>query len=131
MVEQSKAQSSNGKLHGRPFRTASAPSRRRTVTSLPNCRGLSPVNGAIQTPPGAKPSSRDSGKTLAVNTCRRELEPGEDVRKITFRARPTARAVRYELFTALDLACEPPRHPNEFERLLKTALAERPPYLPG
>ncbi|MFE5914797.1 hypothetical protein ACFQ6B_37765 [Streptomyces wedmorensis] len=26
------------------------------------------------------------GKTLAVNTCLRELEPGEDVRKITFRA---------------------------------------------
>ncbi|MFE9743158.1 hypothetical protein [Streptomyces sp. NPDC006477] len=41
------------------------------------------------------------GKTLAVNTCLRELEPGEDVRKITFRARPTARAVRYELFTAV------------------------------
>ena len=65
-------------------------------------------------------------KTLAVNTCLRELEPGEDVRKITFRARPTARAVRYELFTALDLAGEPPRHPSEFDRLLKTALAERP-----
>ncbi|MFJ9720983.1 AAA family ATPase [Streptomyces sp. NPDC101213] len=66
------------------------------------------------------------GKTLAVNICLRELEPGEDVRKITFRARPTARAVRYELFTALDLAGEPPRHPSEFDRLLKTALAERP-----
>ncbi|MFE7215616.1 hypothetical protein ACFU93_38080 [Streptomyces sp. NPDC057611] len=44
------------------------------------------------------------GKTLAVNICLRGLEPREDVRKITFRARPTARAVRYELFTALDLA---------------------------
>ncbi|MDP9612832.1 AAA family ATPase [Streptomyces demainii] len=66
------------------------------------------------------------GKTLAVNTCLHALEPGEDVRKITFRARPTARAVRYELFTALDLAGEPPRHPSEFDRLLKTALAERP-----
>jgi hypothetical protein len=66
------------------------------------------------------------GKTLAVNTCLRALEPGEDVCKITFRARPTARAVRYELFTALDLAGEPPRHPSEFDRLLKTALAERP-----
>ncbi|MFF3610091.1 AAA family ATPase [Streptomyces sp. NPDC002463] len=66
------------------------------------------------------------GKTLAVNTCLRELEPAEDVRKITFRARPIARAVRYELFTALDLAGEPPRHPSEFDRLLKTALAERP-----
>ncbi|MEU2688919.1 ATP-binding protein [Streptomyces hygroscopicus] len=66
------------------------------------------------------------GKTLAVNICLRALEPGEDVRKITFRARPTARAVRYELFTALDLAGEPPRHPSEFDRLLKMALAERP-----
>jgi hypothetical protein len=34
--------------------------------------------------------------------------------------------VRYELFTALDLAGGPPRHPSEFDRLLKTALAERP-----
>lgn len=66
------------------------------------------------------------GKTLAVNTCLREIEPHEDVRKVTFRARPTARAVRYELFTALDLAGEPPCHPSEFDRLLKTALAERP-----
>ncbi|MFI6125410.1 AAA family ATPase [Streptomyces sp. NPDC051064] len=68
------------------------------------------------------------GKTLAVNTCLRELEEveGEEVRRVTFRARPTARAVRYELFTALDLAGEPPRHPSEFDRLLKTALAERP-----
>ncbi|MFE0509577.1 AAA family ATPase [Streptomyces sp. NPDC058964] len=66
------------------------------------------------------------GKTLAVNICLRGLEPHEDVRKITFRARPTARAVRYELFTALGLAGEPPRHPSEFDRLLKSALAERP-----
>ena len=66
------------------------------------------------------------GKTLAVNTCLRELEPTEDVRRLTFRARPTARAVRYELFTALDLPGEPPRHPSEFDRLLKTALAEHP-----
>ncbi|MBJ6636741.1 hypothetical protein H4K36_00030 [Streptomyces sp. DHE7-1] len=28
------------------------------------------------------------GKTLAVNTCLRALEPGEDVRKITFRPGP-------------------------------------------
>lgn len=66
------------------------------------------------------------GKTLAVNICLRGLEPGEDVRKITFRARPTARAVCYELFTALDLAGQPPRHPSEFDRLLKMALAKRP-----
>ncbi len=38
------------------------------------------------------------GKTLAVNTCLRELEEtaGEEVCRVTFRARPTARAVRYE-----------------------------------
>ncbi len=67
------------------------------------------------------------GTTLAVSTCLRALEPGEDVRKVTFRARPTARAVRYELFTTLDLAGEAPRHPSEFNRLLKVALAECPP----
>ncbi|MEU4730429.1 ATP-binding protein [Streptomyces sp. NPDC023588] len=66
------------------------------------------------------------GQTLAVNTCLHTLDPGEDVRRITFRARPTARAVRYEMFTALGLAGAPPRHPSEFDRLLKTALAERP-----
>ncbi|MGW0778847.1 ATP-binding protein [Streptomyces sp. NPDC002835] len=64
----------------------------------------------------------------AVNTCLRELEAsrGEEVCKVTFCARPTARAVRYELFDALSLSGEPPRHPSEFDRLLKTALAERP-----
>ncbi len=44
----SSARSSRGRLHGRPLRTASAPSRRSTVTSFPNCLGLSPLNGAIQ-----------------------------------------------------------------------------------
>ncbi|MGO4462616.1 AAA family ATPase [Streptomyces sp. M-16] len=68
------------------------------------------------------------GKTLAVNTCLRELESedGEEVCRVMFRARPTARAVRYELFDALGLHGEPPRHPSEFDRLLKTVLAERP-----
>jgi len=66
------------------------------------------------------------GKTLAVNTCLRELEPDEDVHRITFRARPTARAVRHELFTSLGLPGEAPRHPSEFDRLLKTALAHHP-----
>ncbi len=66
------------------------------------------------------------GKTLAVNVCLRELEPAEDVRRVTFRARPTARAVRHELFAALGLPGEPPRHPSEFDRLLKAALAEKP-----
>lgn len=31
-----------------PLQTPSAPSRRKTITSLPNRRGLSPVNGAVQ-----------------------------------------------------------------------------------
>ncbi|MFE1558129.1 AAA family ATPase [Streptomyces sp. NPDC058734] len=68
------------------------------------------------------------GKTLAVNTCLHELEDthGEEVCRVTFRARPTARAVRYELFETLRLPGEPPRHPSEFDRLLKTVLAERP-----
>jgi len=39
---------SNGRLQGRPRRTASTPSRRSAVISLPNARGLSPVNGAVQ-----------------------------------------------------------------------------------
>jgi hypothetical protein len=60
------------------------------------------------------------GKTLAVNTCLRALEPaGEDVRRVTFRARPTARAVRYELFTVLDLAGEPPRHAQRGARVMQ------------
>lgn len=42
------ARSSRERLHGRPFRTASAPWRRNAVTSLPKARGLSPVNGGIQ-----------------------------------------------------------------------------------
>ncbi|PZX29916.1 hypothetical protein K373_06480 [Streptomyces sp. DvalAA-21] len=41
---------SSGRPHGRPLRTASAPSRRRTVTSFPKARGLSPVNGAVTNP---------------------------------------------------------------------------------
>lgn len=41
-------QSPRDRLHGRPSPTASALSRRRTVTSFPKERGLSPVNGAIQ-----------------------------------------------------------------------------------
>ncbi len=44
----SRARSSRGRLHGKPLRTTSAPWRRRTVTSLPKARGLSPENGAIQ-----------------------------------------------------------------------------------
>jgi len=44
----SRTRSSSGRPQGRPLRTGSAPSRRSAVMSLPNCRGLSPVNGAIQ-----------------------------------------------------------------------------------
>ncbi|MFF4355022.1 AAA family ATPase [Streptomyces sp. NPDC001530] len=66
------------------------------------------------------------GKTLAVNTCLRELEPGEEVRRIAFRSRPTARAVRHAIFTALGLAGGPPAHPSEFDRLLIDALSARP-----
>lgn len=39
---------SSGSDHGRPLRTGSAPSRRGAVISLPNCRRLTPVNGAVQ-----------------------------------------------------------------------------------
>lgn len=66
------------------------------------------------------------GKTLAVNCGLRELEPGEEVRQITFRDRTTARAVRYEIFTALGLQGDAPGHPSEFDRLLKDALATKP-----
>ncbi|WP_330343069.1 ATP-binding protein [Streptomyces sp. NBC_00557] len=68
------------------------------------------------------------GKTLAANVCLRELERarGEEVCRIAFRARPTARAVRHELFAALGLPGEPPRHPSEFDRLLLDSLAAQP-----
>ncbi|WP_432173104.1 hypothetical protein [Streptomyces sp. Tue6028] len=66
------------------------------------------------------------GRTLAVNARLHEREPHEYVRTITFRARPTDRAVCHERLTALDMAGEPPRHPSEFDCLLQTAVAERP-----
>ncbi|MFD9337763.1 ATP-binding protein [Streptomyces sp. NPDC060028] len=49
------------------------------------------------------------GKTLAVNVCLRELERarGDEVCRITFRARPTARAVRHELFAPLVCRANP------------------------
>ncbi|MEV8068851.1 hypothetical protein AB0P32_22440, partial [Streptomyces sp. NPDC085995] len=43
------------------------------------------------------------GKTLSANTCLRDLEPDEEMRRIASRSRPTARAVRHEIFAALDL----------------------------
>ncbi|WP_053763691.1 ATP-binding protein [Streptomyces sp. AS58] len=66
------------------------------------------------------------GKTLAVNRGLRQLEPAEEVRQITFRDRTTARAVRFEIFTALGLQGDAPAHPSEFDRLLKDALATKP-----
>ncbi|MEW2418896.1 hypothetical protein AB0953_35230 [Streptomyces sp. NPDC046866] len=58
-----------------------------------------------------RPGSRR--QTLAANVCLRELERtrGEEVCRISFRARPTARALRHDLFLALGLPGEPPRHP--------------------
>ncbi|MFE7516019.1 AAA family ATPase [Streptomyces sp. NPDC057540] len=68
------------------------------------------------------------GKTLAANVCLRDLERtrSEEVCRITFRARPTARSVRHELFNTLGLSGEPPRHPSEFDRLLLDVLAAQP-----
>lgn len=43
-----KTLSSSGRPQGRPLRTGLVPSRRNAVRSFVNCRGLSPVNGAIQ-----------------------------------------------------------------------------------
>ncbi|MFJ6776825.1 hypothetical protein ACIQOV_38695 [Kitasatospora sp. NPDC091257] len=49
------------------------------------------------------------GKTVAVTSCLRELEPGEDIHRITFHTRPTTRAaVRHELFISLGLPGSPP-----------------------
>ncbi|MFI6582914.1 AAA family ATPase [Embleya sp. NPDC050493] len=66
------------------------------------------------------------GKTVAVTSCLRELEPDQDIHRITFHARPTTRAVRHELFTSLGLPGQPPRYASEFDRLLKTELATHP-----
>ncbi|TYC68866.1 ATP-binding protein [Streptomyces sp. CB01881] len=66
------------------------------------------------------------GKTVAVTSCLRELEPGEEIHRITFHARPTTRAVRHELFTSLQLPGQPPRYASEFDHLLKTALSAHP-----
>ncbi|MFC7310807.1 AAA family ATPase [Streptomyces monticola] len=66
------------------------------------------------------------GKTVAVTSCLRQLEGDEDIRRITFHARPTTRAVRHELFTALELPGQPPRYASEFDHLLKSALASHP-----
>ncbi|MGW7086577.1 ATP-binding protein [Streptomyces sp. NPDC054871] len=41
------------------------------------------------------------GKTVATTSCLRELEASEDIRRITFHARATTRAVRHELHATL------------------------------
>ncbi|MBC9715720.1 ATP-binding protein [Streptomyces sp. TRM66268-LWL] len=66
------------------------------------------------------------GKTMAVTSCLRALEPDEDIRRITFHARATTRAVRHELFNALELPGQPPRYASEFDHHLKHALATHP-----
>ncbi|MGC0415528.1 AAA family ATPase [Embleya sp. AB8] len=66
------------------------------------------------------------GKTVAVTSCLRELEPDQDIHRITFHARPTTRAVRHELFTSLGLPGQPPCYAGEFDHLLKTELATHP-----
>ncbi|MET7305452.1 AAA family ATPase [Embleya sp. NPDC005575] len=66
------------------------------------------------------------GKTVAVTSCLRELEPGEDIRRITFHTRPTLRTVRQELHAALELPGQSPRYASEFDQLLKTELATHP-----
>ncbi|GAA2289038.1 hypothetical protein GCM10010145_69230 [Streptomyces ruber] len=66
------------------------------------------------------------GETVAVTSCLRELQASEDIRRITFHARPTTRAVRHELFTALQLPGQPPRYATEFDHLLKNTLTTHP-----
>ncbi|WP_406162957.1 ATP-binding protein [Streptomyces sp. NBC_01005] len=66
------------------------------------------------------------GKTVAATSCLRELQTSEDIRRITFHARTTTRAVRHELHTALELPGQPPRHATEFDHLLKATLAAHP-----
>lgn len=64
------------------------------------------------------------GKSLAVNASLRELAPTH-THRITFRARPSTRDLRHELFHALGLPGRPPAHAIEFDRTLRGALEER------
>lgn len=63
-----------------------------------------------------------NGKSLSVNASLRLLAPHNTYR-IAFRARPTPRDIRHELFRALGLPGEPPARPIEFDTVLKDALA--------
>ncbi|MER6076264.1 ATP-binding protein [Streptomyces sp. NPDC001817] len=64
-----------------------------------------------------------NGKSFAVNASLRELAP-KLTRRIQFRARPSTRDLRHELFQALGLPGRPPAHAIEFDRMLRTALEE-------
>ncbi|MFI2241447.1 AAA family ATPase [Streptomyces chrestomyceticus] len=63
------------------------------------------------------------GKSLAVNASLRDLAPQQTCR-IQFRARPTTRDLRHELFYCLGLPGRPPSHPIEFDRMLRAVLEE-------
>ncbi|WP_245984914.1 ATP-binding protein [Streptomyces tateyamensis] len=63
-----------------------------------------------------------NGKSLSVNASLRLLAPHDSYR-IAFRARPTPRDIRHELFRALGLPGEPPGRPIEFDAVLKDALS--------
>jgi hypothetical protein len=64
------------------------------------------------------------GKSFAVNASLRELAPSL-THRIQFRARPSTRDLRHELFHALGLPGRPPGHAIEFDRTLRGALEER------
>ncbi|MFI8503556.1 ATP-binding protein [Streptomyces sp. NPDC085524] len=64
-----------------------------------------------------------NGKSFAVNASLRELAP-KLTRRIQFRARPSTRDLRHELFHALGLQGRPPSHAIEFDRMLRGALEE-------
>ncbi len=65
------------------------------------------------------------GKTFSVLAALKEVS-AERVLLLQFRARPTPRDIRQELFNELHLEGEPPSHPSEFDRLLKRTLARKP-----
>ncbi|CAL9326203.1 hypothetical protein SUDANB135_07017 (plasmid) [Streptomyces sp. SudanB135_2055] len=65
------------------------------------------------------------GKTFSVHAALKEVAP-DLVLLLQFRARPTPRDIRMELFDVLHLEGKPPAHPSEFDRLLKRSLARRP-----
>ncbi len=73
--------------------------------------------GAIYGPAG-------TGKTFAVDRALADVTQ-RNVLTTTFRARPTTRYVRHELYRILGLGFAPPASPVETDLLLKQALGER------